>query len=313
MMISFLLFGLGFFLLWKGGEYVVDGASALARRFSISEIMIGLTLVSIGTSLPELVINIIASFNHESDIVFGNIIGSNISNTLLILGLTGIILPFNLSKINLKKEILLYSVIILFLIGLLFFSSSHAGYTLTFFSGIGLLIFCFISIYLFYIQTKHSSESEQQSIKLSTASFYFILGFVLLPLGGHLVVTSAISIADLIGISTSIISLFAIALGTSLPELITSVVAAKKKNSSIALGNIIGSNIFNITFVLATSILITPLNIPFQNNADLIVLAFSTVMLVLLLYVSQLKIIYKLYFYILFVSYCTYILNLFLR
>lgn len=313
MMISFFLFFLGFFLLWKGGEYVVDGASALARRFSISEIVIGLTLVSIGTSLPELVINIIASLNHESDIVFGNIIGSNISNTLLILGLTGIILPFNLSKINLKKEILLYSVIILFLIGLLFFSSSHAGYTLTFFSGIGLLIFCFISIYLFYIQTKHSSESLQQSIKLSTASFYFILGCILLPLGGHWVVTSAISIADLIGISTSIISLFAIALGTSLPELITCVIAAKKHNSSLALGNIIGSNIFNITFVLATSILITPLNIPFQNNADLIVLAFSTVMLVLLLYVSQLKIIYKLYFYILFVSYCTYIFNLFLR
>lgn len=312
-MISFLLFGLGFFLLWKGGEYVVDGASALARRFSISEIVIGLTLVSIGTSLPELVINIIASINDESDIVFGNIIGSNISNTLLILGLTGIIFPFNLSKINLKKEIFLYSVIVLFLIGLLFFSSSHTGYTLTFFSGIGLLIFCFISIYLFYIQTKHSSESKQESIKLSTASFYFVLGCVLLPLGGHWVVISAISIANLIGISTSIISLFAIALGTSLPELVTSVVAAKKKNSSLALGNIIGSNIFNITFVLATSILITPLKIPFQNNPDLIVLAFSTVMLVLLLYVSHLKIINKLYYYILFFSYCAYIFNLFLR
>ena len=312
-MISFFLFVLGFFLLWKGGEYVVDGASALARRFSISEIVIGLTLVSIGTSLPELVINIIASLNHESDIVFGNIIGSNISNTLLILGLTGIIFPFNLLKINLKKEIFLYSGIVLFLIGLLFFSSSHAGYTLTFFSGIGLLIFCFISIYLFYIQTKNSSQSEPSSIKLSTASFYFILGCVLLPLGGHWVVISATSIADLIGISTSIISLFAIALGTSLPELVTSVVAAKKKNSSLALGNIIGSNIFNITFVLATSILITPLNVPFLNNPDLIVLAFSTVMLVLLLYVSHLKIINKLYYYILFFSYCAYIFNLFLR
>ena len=313
-MLSVLFFILGFVALWKGGEYIVEGASAIARRFSIPEIIIGLTLVSIGTSLPELVVNVIASLKQESTIVFGNIVGSNISNTLLILGLTGIIFPFKLIKLNIKKEIYLYCFIVLTLGLLLFLNQNQSHFILHFYTGLILIAFCLFAIWLFY-QQKEGIEAEDtgKSTRLSTSFIYFLAGCLLLPLGGHWVVGSAISLAELIGISKSVISLFAIAIGTSLPELVTSVIAAKKQNSSIALGNILGSNIFNLSLILGVSVLISPIYVPLANQIDFLVLVYSSILLFLFPIILKAKYFNSLIYYILFVSYIIYIGFLFLR
>lgn len=313
-MLSIILFILGFIALWKGGEYIVEGASAIARRFAIPEIIIGLTLVSIGTSLPELFVNVFASLKQESTIVFGNIIGSNISNTLLILGLTGIIFPFKIVKLNIKKEIYLYSLIVLLTAFLLFIGRTATSFQLGIVAGLALLSTCFIAIYLFYQQsTNEHEETDNQPNSLTRPLLYFLAGCVLLPLGGQWVVKSAIAIASIFGISKHIISLFAVAIGTSLPELVTSIIAAKKQNSSLALGNILGSNIFNLSLILGISSLISPVIVASSSTIDFAVLLYSAFLLLALPFVIKKRILNKLIYIILFISYVLYILFLFLR
>tara|TARA_A100001015_G_scaffold116327_1_gene129117 strand:+ start:5652 stop:6593 length:942 start_codon:yes stop_codon:yes gene_type:complete len=313
-MLSIVLFILGFIALWKGGEYIVEGASAIARRFAIPEIIIGLTLVSIGTSLPELFVNVFASLKQESTIVFGNIIGSNISNTLLILGLTGMIFPFKIVKLNIKKEIYLYSLIVLITACLLYIGRTETSFQLGILAGIILLSTCVIAIYLFYQQSSNEhDDAENQPTSLTRPLLYFLAGCILLPLGGQWVVKSAIAIATVFGISKHLISLFAIAIGTSLPELVTSIIAAKKQNSSLALGNILGSNIFNLSLILGISSLISPVIVASSSTIDFAVLLYSAFLLLSLPFAIKKPFLNKLIYVILFMSYVLYILFLFIR
>ena len=282
----FLLFCLGVALLWLGGNFVVDGAANIARRFRVSELIIGLTLVSIGTSLPELIVSIVASFQQESDVIVGNIIGSNISNTTLILGCVGVLSPLAIPSCRLRREIGYYLICLLalgicfFVPGLMVFSRVYALCLLGLFVG---------AIVLFFMP---SNSSEKQADFPATMSVWmavllFSSGCVLLPLGGHLLVDSALKIALVLGISKAVVSLFGVALGTSLPELATSLIAARKKNSELAIGNILGSNIFNITLILGTSVLIRPFLLSVSFLVDYWVMLGTALPLFLILFWSK--------------------------
>ena len=309
---NFLLFLFGCILIWQGGNFVVDSASKLARKFNVSELIIGLTLVSIGTSLPEVVVNVVASIKEETTVVLGNILGSNISNTLLIIGLTGIIKPLIIPKDRLRKELLFYLGLCCFLTIMLLISATT---TLSTIGGLILIALFFASLYLFFNTSDTASINEDSSKSTTKSSLFFtillfLFGCLLLPLGGNLLVDSAIKIAAILGISKAFVALFAVALGTSLPELATSVIAARKGNSQLALGNVIGSNIFNLTLVLGLSSLISPIKFNLSFIYNLAIMIGSCVPIALILLATSKTIFSKRFSIIsllLYISYISYI------
>ena len=273
MLVTYILFVLGFILLIKGADLLVDGSSAIARRFHISPLVIGLTIVAFGTSAPELVVNLFASFQGNTEIAIGNILGSNIANILLILGLAAFIYPLSVQKSTVWKEIP-FSLLAALVLGFLTHDMliDGAGFsTLTRIDGLVLL--SFFAIFLYYITTIARSsitaadDEPTKEIPTGKAIGFVVFGLVGLVVGGKWIVDGAIDIAQMLGISQSLIALTIVAVGTSLPELATSVIAARKKQTDIAIGNVVGSNIFNIFFILGTSALIRPL--PFQASSDL--------------------------------------------
>lgn len=277
----------GFILLIKGADWLVEGSSSLARRLGVSDLMIGLTVVSFGTSAPELVVNIIASFQGSASIAIGNIVGSNISNTLLILGATALVAPLAVQKSTVLKEIpftLLAAVALLVMANDTLvdgYPASELG------RGDGLIFLGFFAIFLYYtfgIRHNGHEKKSKASMPLLRAWFLFAVGLAGLVLGGKLAVSGAQTIALQLGISEALVGLTVVALGTSLPELAASIVAAKKGKTDIAVGNIVGSNIFNIFWILGLSAVIKPL--PFQPglNIDLGVVAASTVLLFFLIH-----------------------------
>ncbi|MFC1558220.1 calcium/sodium antiporter [candidate division KSB1 bacterium] len=281
--ISFLLLIFGLILLIKGADYLVNGASSLAKKMSVTDISIGLTVVAFGTSAPELIVNIFASFQGNTDIVLGNIIGSNIFNILLILGISGIIYPLRTLKNTVWKEIpfSLIAVIALFLLcNDAQFSNQNNSLTRN--DGIIMLIFFIIFlVYVFGIAKVEISDTPEIRILLSGRKtvFFIALGFVGLIAGGKIVISSAVNIARIYGVSQRIIGITMVAAGTSLPELFTSAIAAYKGKTDIAIGNVIGSNIFNIFFVLGISTVIKPLTFREKFNFDIYVLiAASTIL-----------------------------------
>ncbi len=290
MLIAILLLIIGFMLLIKGADFLVDGASALAVRYSVSQIVIGLTIVAFGTSTPELVVNILSSLQKQPDIAFGNIIGSNIVNILLILGIAGIIYPIKTERNTVWKEIpfsLLAGVILFVLCNDRLFSGGAD--VLSRGDGIILLIFFIIfMIYTFGI-AKVESRDEAEVIILSTTRIilYILIGLLGLFIGGKLVVDNSVKLARLLGVSEKLIGLTIISIGTSLPELFTSAVAAFKKQSDIAIGNVVGSNIFNVFFILGISSVISPL--PFQGalNMDIYVLIGVSALLFLTMFTGK--------------------------
>lgn len=281
MLISFSLVALGFVLLIFGATWLVDGASALAKKLKISDLAIGLTIVAFGTSAPELVVNIIASADGYSDIILGNIIGSNNFNLFIILGLSGLILPITVKSSTAWREIPISLIVALILLVFAndFFMSEHP--VINRIEGVVMLSLFFL--FLFYVFT----QMKQDVIEISEPAFksnYKIWGLIIfglagLIIGGQLVVDNSIKIATLLGVSEKIIGLTIIAAGTSLPELVTSIVAAFKKNSDIAIGNIIGSNIFNILLILSISSLIKPISFNINFNTDILILIGGTVFL----------------------------------
>ena len=281
----FLLVLVGFVLVIKGADLLVDGACALARKLSVSDLMIGLTVVAFGTSLPELAVNVFASLKGSTDIAIGNILGSNIANILLILGISGIIYPLVVTKGTVWKEIPL-SLLAAFLLGILANDRliDNAGSSaLTRTDGLVLLSFFVIFIYYTLGIAKRIEGSEalypvkERSIK--KISIMIVAGFLALILGGKLVADGAVDLAIALGISQSTIGLTIVAVGTSLPELATSAMAAYKKNPEIAVGNIVGSNIFNIFFILGISSLIRPLHFGAKSNLDIGVLILASSLL----------------------------------
>lgn len=292
MLIQILLLIAGLVLLVKGADWLVDGASVLAKRFRVSDLAIGLTIVAFGTSAPEFVVNTIASYQDHQDIVFGNVIGSNNFNLFIILGIAGIITPLTVQSSTVWKEIPLsfLAIIILFLLTNDFLQTGTS--ILSRLDGVILLMLFALFLYYVYSQLR-TSEAESEKMEKSYTSLKIaglvIVGLAGLVIGGRLVVTSAVEMAKILGMSEKIIGLVIIAAGTSLPELATSVVAAMKGNNDIAVGNIIGSNIFNILLILGASAIIRPIEYDLFFNTDLYILAAGTIFLFVAMFTGQKK------------------------
>mgnify|MGYP001015518478 CR=1 FL=1 len=283
---DYLFILIGFVLLIFGANYLVDGASGLAKRFNVSNLIIGLTVVAFGTSAPELVVNLIAAINPgTTDIALTNIIGSNMINTYVILGAAAVVFPIISQKSSRRFDIplsLIAPVAVLLL--------SYNG-LLSLIDGLVLMLFFIWFMYSNISKAIKHPEDEQSEnfkpMKIWKALLMIFGGLAALIGGAQLVVPAATNIAVQFGISQSIIGLTIVALGTSLPELATSVVAAFKKNSDIALGNVIGSNIFNVFFILSTSAIIRPLPSYSGMEIDLIFTALGSVLILLFIYSSK--------------------------
>ena len=266
--VAFIFIILGFIALVKGADFLVDGASAIAKRFGISDLVIGLTVVAFGTSMPEFVVNMVSVAEGSTDLALTNILGSNIINTFVILGLTALVYPIASQKrsrdFDIPMSIIAGLFVLVFVAVQLPFGEDGKGV-----GRIGgvilLLLFCYFLYNTFRHAKDHPDEGqgdEAQTTKdmsVCRAICLVLGGLVGLVVGGELIVKSAVDLATRMGVSEAIIGLTIVALGTSLPELATSVIAAAKHNSDIALGNVFGSNIFNVFFVLATSATIRPL------------------------------------------------------
>ena len=291
-MIEYILLIAGFVLLIKGADVLVDGASSFARKFGISALVIGLTIVAFGTSAPELIVNLFASIQGNTDIAIGNILGSNIVNILLILGISAVIYPLAIQKGTVFKEIplSLLAIIAVAIMANDMILDGRVSSELTRIDGLILIAFFVIFLYYTFGISKAEGESEQGNIKerpIFKSVLMVIGGLAALTIGGKLVVDTAVLIAVNLGISQAIIGLTIVAVGTSLPELATSAVAAYKKNADIAVGNIVGSNIFNIFWILGMSAVINPL--PFSNllMRDVLMTVIATLLLFLFMFVGK--------------------------
>lgn len=276
----------GFILLIKGADFLVDGASNVAKKFHIPEIIIGLTIVSIGTSMPELFVSITSAIEGYPDMAVGNVIGSNLCNLLLILGLSSMI-----QAIEFKKETRLIETPMTLAVTLVLFIICNIGANITRIEGMILVVLFILFIgYTIYMGKKGESFEKKdtlvevqtkEKISMIKSILWILLGIVGLKIGGDLTVNHSVTIAQTIGISEKVISLTIIAIGTSLPELVTSVTAAFKGNSDIAIGNILGSNIFNILLILGVSAMITPITYAISYNNQILVLIVGTMLLAL--------------------------------
>ena len=284
MLLSVTLILVGFVFLIASANLLVDGSSGVAKKFHIPEIIIGLTIVSIGTSMPELFVSVTSAIDGHSDMAIGNILGSNLCNLLLILGLSAIIKP-----VKFQKETRMYEIPICLIstIVLAIFCNTQNGIS----RPEAIILLLLFGAFLGYTIYMGKKESKEKLIEINTNEhrenntikniFFIILGIIGLKVGGDLVVNYSVNIANYFNISEKIIGLTILAVGTSLPELITSVTAAVKGNSDIAIGNIIGSNIFNILLIIGVSSAITPITYNITYNFDLTILVLSTIILAL--------------------------------
>jgi cation:H+ antiporter len=279
-------------ILIGGAEALVRGASSLARRFHVSELAIGLTIVAFGTSTPELIVNIFAGIAGNSDIAFGNVIGSNIFNILLILGVSGLIRPLAAQHSTTWKEIpfsLLAALALWMLVKDVSLFGHEANALTRFDSGVLLAFFLGFLLYVWKSMKQEPGDetTEEHTLPLPISLGATAIGLLALFGGGRLVVSHAIELAQLLGVSDKLIALTIVAGGTSLPELATSAVAAYRNKPDIAIGNIVGSNIFNFFFILGVSGTITPLAYPSSFDFDMIVLVAATLALFLFMFTGK--------------------------
>ncbi len=289
MLIQFLLLILGFILLIKGADWLVTGASALAKKMNVSDLAIGLTIVAFGTSAPELVVNTFSAFKNQPGIVYGNIIGSNNFNLFIILGIAGMISPLTVQSSTVRREIPLsfLAAAMLFVLSMYLFKADMILQRID-----GVILIVFFCFFLYYVSTQIRSDPVKQDEHIKPFSTgkiwgYIIIGLGFLIYGGKLVVDNAIEIAVDLGVSERAIGLTIVAAGTSLPELATSVVAAIRKNNDIAVGNIIGSNIFNIFLIMGVSSVIRPLVFDMKFNFDLAILGVGTILLFFFMFLGK--------------------------
>jgi cation:H+ antiporter len=289
MWISFILLIVGLVLILLGADALVNGASAVARKYGISEFVVGLTIVGIGTSAPELIVSAISAINGSSDIAIGNVVGSNISNVFMILGVTAIIAPITLTKSNLKYDLPIALGVSLLLF-VLAYDSIFLGKEFNVISRWdGLILIAMFVLFMIYSfkssasgdQNEESAESENGKVNIVKSVLLIVCGLVGLVLGGRLFVNSGSDIARGFGVSDAFIGITVMAVGTSLPELAASVNAAIKKKGQMALGNVIGSNIFNILLILGTSSIIRPLTLGGITMIDMGMMILTTVMIML--------------------------------
>lgn len=288
MILTFALLILGFVILIKGADWLVGGSVSLAKHYRISELAIGLTIVAFGTSAPELVVNILSSLQGYSDVTMGNVVGSNLFNLLFILGVSGLIFPISVKIKTIWKEIpfsLLAAAVLLFFSNV--FLNRNGIRVLT--RAEGIILLAFFTLFLGYIILNMKGEeayqtSEYRMRKPGASGLLIVVGLAFLVIGSRLVIDNAVEIARNYGASEKLIGITIISAGTSLPELVTSVVAAIKRNSDIAIGNVIGSNIFNIFFILGVSTIITPVEYNKSFNTDLILLITGTLLLFIFMF-----------------------------
>lgn len=273
----------GFVLLIKGADFFVDGASEIAKAFRIPSVVIGLTIVSMGTSLPELAVSVTSAIKGVEGIAIGNVVGSNIVNLMLVAGLTAVIIPINVEKSLLTKDLpfsLVSAAAVLLVTADMFFAKSSAN-TITRADGIILLMF--FGLYMYSVanyalsnKTEEPESEDEEKKPLWKSILITILGLAGIIAGGQLTINSAEFIAKAAGMSDRLIGLTIIAFGTSLPELIISLVAAIKGENDIAMGNVVGSNIFNILFILGIATVIRPLSVEAASFTDIFVLLFCS-------------------------------------
>ena len=307
MVLQILILIAGLVLVVWGADRLVDGASALARRFGLSEFVIGLTIVGMGTSAPEMVVSFIGAIQGNADISMGNVVGSNIFNTLLILGLTALLLPMAVTPDNRKKDVPMNILITLLLIGL--------GLDGSLTRWDGAILVAVFSLYMWYSfrsgsgETSDEEDAPQEPVWKSI--LFILLGLASLIFGGNFFVDSATDIAHALGVSDKFIAITILAGGTSLPELATCVAAAVKKKGQLALGNIIGSNIFNILLILGGSALIHPLSLAGISYVDFGILFASAVALMTACFIGKKNMLDRVdgvCFLLLFVAYMTYLI-----
>lgn len=289
MFLDILLFILGIVLIIAGANYLTEGASALARRFGVSPLVVGLTIVAFGTSSPELIVSLLSALKGNSDIAMGNVVGSNIFNVLVIGGITALVTPITITRSTVRREIplMILACLVLSVMALdrVFAGTGATENILSRSEGIVLL--CFFLIFLTYTfaiakgdpSDPHTAPAPTKHYPLWLLVVFIIGGLGGLVLGGELFVDAASSIARTLGMSEGFIGLTIVAAGTSLPELATSVAAALKKEPEIAVGNIVGSNIFNVFFILGTTATITPIHIGGVSTLDFTMMSFAALLL----------------------------------
>ena len=289
MVLSFGLLIVGFVVLILGADWLVSGASGLAKRLNVPDLVIGLTVVAFGTSAPELMVNLMAAFNNESEIALTNILGSNTINTFIILGISALIYPIKSQKSSRQYEIpwSMFAGLIILVMGTECFGLCGGDAIISRLDGVVLLLIFSLFMYYTLKMAKNNTENQEEGflpMKIWKAVLLIAVGLVALVVGGKVIVINAVSIAQAFGVSQAVIGVTVVALGTSLPELATSAIAAFKKNPDLAIGNVIGSNIFNVFFVLGISAVIRPL--PSYSNLWIDASLAALGSLLLLLFVS---------------------------
>ena len=291
MFLNLIFIVIGFCLLLKGASWLIDGSVTIARRYGVSDLLVGLTIVSLGTSAPELLVNLSAAWRGSTDIALGNVIGSNIANVLLILGASAVVRALRVGPSTVFKEIP-FCLLASLLISVLANDTLLDGESVSAVTRIdGIVLLSFFLIYLYYLAgLRQSHESKVSDAEVSESSrarcsawCHVMVGLVFLGIGGEIAVRGAVDLARVLEVSERVIGLTIIALGTSLPELLTSVVASFRGKADIAIGNIIGSNIFNIFWILGISAAIVPLPFLRDLNSDVAVMIFSLVLLLFLI------------------------------
>lgn len=288
-LIPFLLLALGFVLLIYGANWLVDGATSIGIRAKMSPLIIGLTIVAFGTSLPELMVNIFSCAKGSSELAIGNIVGSNTMNILFILGMSALICPINVNRISIRRDIpagFVATAMLYFMANDTIWGSQH---TVNWIDGIVLLLMGFAYLLLTLLKNDDTDRSEDPQTPLSWGKtiLFIVIGVVGLYLGGEFVSRNAQILARNWGMSENTIGLTIVAMATSLPELITSIVAARKGNSDIAIGNVVGSNILNIFIVLGISSLILPLKFDFTMNMQLFILFAANALMLLFVFTGK--------------------------
>lgn len=278
---EYLLLVIGFILLIKGADVFVDGASKIARKIGIPSIIVGLTIVSVGTSAPELAISIISALDGNSGIAIGNVIGSNMFNTLVVLGATSVISPIIFKKTTVKRDYVV-DLLATILVYILTFGFSMRDGELSRMDGVILLFICIIYMILLIRIVRGGdlrNENRDENINIFKNIIISIIGIIGIVIGGDMVVDNATVIATTLGMSEKLVGLTIVAMGTSLPELVTSIVAAIKGEKEIALGNVLGSNIFNLLLIIGTSSAISPFIVSRSLIVDFIILIISTILI----------------------------------
>lgn len=293
-MLLYFLFVVGFVFLIKGADILVVGASSIAKRYGLSDMVVGLTIVSFGTSLPELIINILSSMQGQSELAIGNVFGSNVANLLLILGVTALICPLPIKRNTVLTEIpfsLIATLLVGFLANATLLDNREELYISRADGAILLFFFVLFMAYIYNIARTNKDEvlpeTDDEQLSMPKAILFILLGVVGLFLGGKWVVDGAVFMAKSFGLSESFIGLTIVAIGTSLPELVTSAMAAYRRNIDIAVGNVIGSNIFNLLWILGISALIHPLPFDVVSNSDIVMMIFASTLLIITIPLGQ--------------------------